>query len=274
MTFGAVRKTVALAVHKFREIDGTQRAAAFAYYAFFSIFPLVVLFVTIASSVVDREVAARRVVAYFENFAPVAPEMRRQVFDTMTHLVKARARFSFVASVVLVWGALQFFKALIRATNRAWGAPMHNWWRMPLKSILLVGLLGTSVVLGISASLAKKHLRTTPELAGTAMAQVGPYVFSIISALILFYSLTLFYKLAPRRATRLSEVWLAAAGTTLLLRGLEFVFVFYLRNFSQLNAIYGAFGGLMALLLWIYFSGCIIVFGACLCAAQAEIEKR
>jgi len=36
------------------------------------------------------------------------------------------------------------------------------------------------------------------------------------------------------------------------------------------NAIYGTFGGIMALLLWIYISGCIFIFGACLCAAQAE----
>jgi Ca2+-transporting ATPase len=30
------------------------------------------------------------------------------------------------------------------------------------------------------------------------------------------------------------------------------------------------FGGIMALLLWIYLSGCGFIFGACLCAAQAE----
>jgi len=36
-----------------------------------------------------------------------------------------------------------------------------------------------------------------------------------------------------------------------------------------LNAVYGAFGGIMALLLWIYISGCVFIFGACLCASQA-----
>jgi Ca2+-transporting ATPase len=46
--------------------------------------------------------------------------------------------------------------------------------------------------------------------------------------------------------------------------------VIYLKNFATLNAVYGAFGGTMALLLWIYLSGCIIIFGACLCAARTE----
>ncbi len=39
---------------------------------------------------------------------------------------------------------------------------------------------------------------------------------------------------------------------------------------TGLNAIYGAFGRIKALLPWIYLYGCIFIFGACLCAAQAE----
>lgn len=41
-----------------------------------------------------------------------------------------------------------------------------------------------------------------------------------------------------------------------------------------MNALYGAFGGIMALLLWIYLSGCVFIFGACLCAAQAEMRSE
>ena len=51
----------------------------------------------------------------------------------------------------------------------------------------------------------------------------------------------------------------------------ESLFVIYLQDFATLNAVYGAFGGIMALLLWIFFSGCIFIFGACLCAGQAEV---
>jgi uncharacterized BrkB/YihY/UPF0761 family membrane protein len=45
-----------------------------------------------------------------------------------------------------------------------------------------------------------------------------------------------------------------------------------MNHFATLNAVYGAFGGIMALLLWIYVSGCIFIFGACLCAGQAEMR--
>jgi Ca2+-transporting ATPase len=46
--------------------------------------------------------------------------------------------------------------------------------------------------------------------------------------------------------------------------------VIYLKHLGPGNAVYGVFGGIMALLLWIYLSGSIFIFGACLCAVQAE----
>jgi len=49
--------------------------------------------------------------------------------------------------------------------------------------------------------------------------------------------------------------------------------VCHLTSFAKLNAIYGTFGGIMALLLWIYLCGCILIFGACLCATQADMRS-
>jgi uncharacterized BrkB/YihY/UPF0761 family membrane protein len=48
--------------------------------------------------------------------------------------------------------------------------------------------------------------------------------------------------------------------------------VIYLKNFASLNVVFGVIGGIMALLLWIYVSGYIFIFGACLCAAQDEMH--
>jgi Ca2+-transporting ATPase len=92
----------------------------------------------------------------------------------------------------------------------------------------------------------------------------------LIPSLVVFLGLSLFYRLAPRRPTRFAEVWVAALAATVLLRVIESLFVIYLRDFATLNAVYGAFGGIMALLLWIYVSGCVFIFGACLCAGQAD----
>jgi YihY family inner membrane protein len=89
------------------------------------------------------------------------------------------------------------------------------------------------------------------------------------------------YALAPRRPRKYSEVWRAALLVTALLWLVEHALVFYFKRFGDFNALYGAFGGIMALLLWIYISGFIIMLGACICASgarkpvsQAEPSKR
>ena len=175
-----------------------------------------------------------------------------------------------IAFLILIWGALRCFNTLIRATNRAWDTAAHNWWRMPLKSLALLGITAGAVLLSMAV----------PVLAKMAKAWLFPgsdfhsrvYVLGsvVIPLLVVFLSLSLFYRLAPRRPTRFAEVWAAALCATVLLRVADSLFVIYLKNFATLNAVYGAFGGIMALLLWIYISGCIFIFGACLCAAQAE----
>jgi YihY family inner membrane protein len=90
---------------------------------------------------------------------------------------------------------------------------------------------------------------------------------------VMFLSLCLFYRFAPRRPTQFAKVWVAALCATVLLQATESLFVIYFKNLATLNAVYGAFGGIMAMLLWVYLSGCILIFGACLCAAQAEVRS-
>jgi len=96
----------------------------------------------------------------------------------------------------------------------------------------------------------------------------GDFIFPMLAV---FLGLSLFYKLAPRRNTTFSEVWAGALFAAVLLRVAKSLFVIYLRDFATLNAVYGTFGGVMALLLWIYLSGCIFILGACVCVARFEM---
>jgi len=133
----------------FFEIDGSQWAGAFAFNAFFSLFPLVVLLVTVGSFFVDRDRAGNEIVAYLESHVPITGEQQHQIVETFAGVVKARERAGAIAGVMLVWAALQCFNTLICATNRAWGLAGYNWWRLPLKSLALVGILAGVVLLGL-----------------------------------------------------------------------------------------------------------------------------
>jgi Ca2+-transporting ATPase len=269
-----VRAILDLAVKRFLETDAAQWAAAFAFKAFFSLFPLIVLIVTIASLFVDRERAGNEVIAYLEGHILISVPVKQQIVETIAGVIRSREQASTIAALILLWTSLQCFITLLIATNRSWRIPGHNWWRLPLKSLVLLISTSAAVLLGLAVPLllrmATAWLFPTRDFSSW-MYGVGSF---LIPSMVVFLGLCLFYRLAPRRPTRLSEVWAAALCATVLLRVAEALFVIYLRNFSTLNAVYGAFGGVMALLLWIYVTGCIIIFGACLCAAQAETRPR
>ena len=265
--------TLCLAIKGFFRVDGGQWAGAFAFNAFFSLFPLMVLSVTIASPIVDWDRTGKKVIFYMESHVPIDGEMQRHIFATIAGVIKAHHPAGVIALLILVWTALQCFTTLICATNRAWGTAVYRWWQLPLKSMLLLGITAGAVLLGMAAPVLIRMVKDWFFPAQDFRSWVFGLGSFSIPFLVVFIGLSLFYRLAPRRPTRFAEVWAAALCTAVLLRASESLFVIYLKHFATLNAVYGAFGGIVALLLWIYVSGCVVIFGACLCAGQAAIRS-
>lgn len=270
---GVVCSLLKRTTNKFFLINGSQWAEAFSYNAFFSLFPLMILIVTIASTFTSWETAGSEVINYIEGIMPLSVDMQTYIFDTVASVMKTRGQASAVAFLILIWVTIQCFSTLIQATNHAWGTQASNWWRLPVKSLLLLGITANAILFGIAMPMLAQMAKET----FLAVTDYSYWIYAlgrfILPLLVVFVSLGMFYKLAPHRVTRFAEVWVAALVATLMLLVAAGLFVIYLKQYSTLNAVYGAFGGIMALLLWIYLSGCIFIFGACLSAAQAESRK-
>ena len=261
------------ALKKFVRIDGSQRAAAFAFYALFSMCPAILLIVAAASTFIDRNTAGEVVVSYFRSFIPINEEIKEKILLTFVTISESRRQAGVTASVVLIWAALQFFSTLIRSTNRAWGIEIRAWYHLPLISLLLLTIMSSAVFVGILFPIL---LRMTEEWLFSApgiLSRAYETGSLLIPPLFIFLSLMVFYKIAPRRLIRFSEVWIPALVTTVLFRTGDLLFVVYLKRFAPRNAVYGAFGGASALLMWSFLTGCIFIFGACLCAAVKEIRE-
>jgi len=265
--------TLRLATEKFMQIDGDQRAAAFAYSAFFAMFPLILLIITIASRFVDRAAAGSALIAYVEKYIPLSGNLQTSIFNTVAEALQARSNAGILAFIMLVWAAAQFFATITHATNRAWGAEGHNWWRSPLRNMALLTIMIAAALVGMAVPMAG-------EMARGVFHEISffPWAYSLwiffLPWIVLFFSLTLFYKFAPRRHTSFSEVWFSSLCATALLYAAQSLFIIYLRNSPALSAIYGTFGAIIALMLWIYLSGVIFIFCACLCAAQAATAEK
>lgn len=268
------------ALIKYDETDGEQRAASFAYYAFFSLFPLIILLITGGSKLLGgRERATAEIIEYVQEFIPVATAEANVVVDTIRGVVESRRSASLISLAVLAWSALRFFQALVRGVNKAWGTKEYSWWRLPIQNMLMAAILASALFLGIVAPAVVDQVERLywqhSRFVGLEFGWVD-YVFQacrfLVPPLVLFYGFSMFYKFAPRRRTKFREVWVAALVATVLLIVLKNLFILYTSSIGDFNRLYGAFGSVVALLMWIYLSGSVIILGGCLSAAQYEVN--
>lgn len=270
------------ALIKYDETDGEQRAASFAYYAFFALFPLVVLLITVFTRFLGSEdVAMMRITSTVASYLPIEQQFSQQVIRTIQGVVQSRGSAGIIAFLVLAWSALRFFQALVRGVNRAWGTKEYSWWRLPIKNLFMTAILASALLLG---TLIPAVLNQIEYLYWKHSWEFGLDFFVIrdlfrvlryfVPPLVLFYGFAMFYKFAPQRRTSFKEIWVAALVVTFGLDLLKQGFVLYTTNIGNFNALYGTLGSVVALLMWIYLSGSLIILGGCLSAAQYEIEMH
>ncbi len=267
------------ALQLYGAINGEQRAAAFAYYALFSTVPLAALVLSIGSFFFDWD----DIQSALETFIPVTEAQRLLIFNSVDTLERVRGRVSIVSISILIWTSLRFFQALVRAVNAAWQMEAIPWWQVPLKSLVMIAVISSSLVLGIIVPALIQAIRqivhalesilsvTVPGVDLAAIFSVLDWSRYLVSAIVLFYAFAMLYRLAPRRRLRVrfAQVWLPALLVSVLLQVVQVAFVNLLPKFINYSEIYGSISGIMLLLLWIYISGQIIIIGGCLCATVA-----
>ena len=252
---------------KYGEINGDECAASFAYYAFFSLFPLILLLVAIGTFFIpDRYQAARYVVQEVEQYIPLQLKDRTLLFTIVDDTIKNGWRAGIFGFLALLWGALRFFQALVVGINRAWGGKSYNWWKLPLKNLLMIGILASALLLGLVAPVIFNRLKTIYYFDINAAVD---FLSNLLPEAILFYGLAMLYKFAPRRPVQFRDVWLAALLGTFFLQFGQNLFSWYLATFTNFNALYGVFGTIMGLLLWIYYTGVVLLLGGCISATAA-----
>lgn len=272
--FANIKNTTLLTWNIFSEIEAEQRAAAFTYYAFFSLIPLLTLLIVVGSLFIPSNDS---IVEFVNYLVPLEKIDRTQIWDFVNNLEKARGGISIISILIFFWASFRFFQSLVRAVNRVWHTTPMLWWQVPIKDVTMIAIFCSGILIGLVAPAIIQSIRVFAYHYFPAFA-LNPILITLdisryaVGTFVLFYCFALFYMTAPRQRLKFRQVWVATLVVTVLLQILQIVFVKGLSKFLLYNVIYGTVGTFMFLLLWIYFSGLIIIAGACFSAARAKIN--
>ncbi|MBM3307970.1 MAG: YihY/virulence factor BrkB family protein [Candidatus Eisenbacteria bacterium] len=268
-----IAAVVRFAFRRFSEEHAAESAASMAFYAVFSLFPLLLVLVIAGKLVVAgfglEDDVLRLVLAVFP------PAFADLIQRNLTVALAAGGAVAGVAGLAgLLWAAASGFSILAVTLNRAWlGARPLNALMARLRALAIVGCL---VALLAAALVVRAALRFVPALnawlgrpaALGAVARVHP---GIAVALLVFCVLLLLYRLVPRRTVRWrhAAAGALAAGAGSLAATWAFT-LFLASGFARYGVVYGPLGALIAFLSWVYAVAAIVLFGAYLGAAIAE----
>jgi membrane protein len=243
-------------------------SAALAFYTIFSIAPVLLIAVGVASFFLAPETATTRIVDEMEKLVGAqGANAVRQVIESSRGFGKGLWAVS-VGIVTLIMGATAVFGELQSALNRIWDVEAKPDRGVIMSLIvdrlrsfsiavcvgflLLVSLVISAVISGLQNYM-NNWLPGVPWVWQTANAVASFFVVAALFAMI--------YKFLPDVVISWRDVWVGAAVTALLFSAGKYLIGIYLGRTATASA-FGAAGSLVVLLFWVYYSALISFLGA------------
>ncbi len=251
-------------IQEMRNDDATHLAAGVAYYAIFSLFPLILGFLAISGVFLESAGLQRKFLSFVTDNLPGSETF---VLGHIEGLVRFRGALGIGALLGLFWAASAVFGAISRAVNRAWDIqqdrPFYIAKPRQLGMALGVGLL---FLLSLSASSAIQLLISWDlGIPGQVLfldAGFGQVAWRAIPWLMTFAIFLMIYRFLPNCKTYWRYVWLGAAIAAALFEVGKNLFVWYLAAYANYEQVYGPLASVMIFLLWAYASSLILILGA------------
>ena len=255
------------------EHKASRLGAALAYYTAFSLAPLLVIVIGIVGLVFGREAATGQIAEQIEGVVGKDGAKAIEAMVASASEPTSGVLATVIGIVMLLVGALGLFAQLQDALNTVWEVQPKagRGWRGFVKDRLLSFsmVLGTAFLLLISL-VVSAALATLDGLLGewgaTGFGQVLHIGVSFVVFTLLF---AMIYRFLPDAKISWRDVWFGAGFTTVLFVLGKFLIGLYLGKTGTASA-YGAAGSLAALLIWLYYSSQIFLFGAELTQAFAH----
>jgi membrane protein len=266
----------------FQKDEAFQLSAALAYYAMFSVFPLLLLLMAALGFVLGSQITVQQQIhaAIARTFSPQLATAIDQLLTTIKDRASTATGFGVV---LLLIGASGVFSQLDTSFQKIWHvSPKPNqggivsaamsFIREKLLSFVMVLAVGLLLLLSLTltglSNAMLGTLSTLPIVGGYVGFVVGLIITIALNTLIF----ALLYKYLPEAHVNWREVWLGAFITALVWELAKRLLALYVETSSFASA-YGAVGTALVLMVWIYFSSVVLFFGAEFTRAHASHQR-
>jgi membrane protein len=253
------------------EDDAPSKGAAIAYYALFSIAPLLFIMITVAGMFFGVD-AVRG--AIFEQLSSLMGQPGAEaVQEMLAHVSEPKTGVwaTVLGAVVLIFGATTVFAQLQSALDAIWEVPEepeaeknNAIWTFVKTRLLSFGLVLGLAFLIIVSLLLSAALSALGKWWGPWFGQweALAHVFDLaVSYGVLVVAFAAIYKFMPRAHIQWRDVWVGSAVTALLFTAGKFLIGLYLGK-SGIGSSFGAFGSIVIVMVWVYYSAQIFLLGA------------
>ena len=267
---GVLKRTL----KEFKEDKLTDWAAALTYYAILAVFPALLALVSIVGLM-----GSSTTQSLIDNLGQVAPGPAKDIFTSAIENLQqnqgAAGIMLIVGLALAIWSASGYVSAFMRASNTIYdveeGRPV--WKSVPtrvgttLVLLLLLAITAVGVVLtGGLAEQVGKVLGIDKTAVDVWNIAKWPVLIGIVSLMfaILYYA-------APN-VKHPKFRWVSPGGVVAVILWIaaSAAFAFYVASFSSYNETYGAIGGVIVFLTWLWITNIAVLFGAEL---NAELER-
>ncbi len=251
-------------------------AASIAYYSLLSLFPFLLLIISILGVVTADEADRAKVLGFVFRYFPTRLDFMTDQLDAFR---ADRVSIGMAGGIGLVWASLGFFGAVTSAVNEAWGVEkQRSFWKHRLASFLLLVAATTAMavaLLFVSFLQVAEASRVGQALAGAQwFIGLQTFLFRYLALVFLMIGTGLVFYFVPNARTRFRDVWVGAILTGFLWRVALSGFSWYVRQNERMMLIHGSITTVVVFLLWIYISSVILMYGVEFTAAYARLRRH
>jgi membrane protein len=262
------------AMREFSEDNVTDWAAALTYYGVLSIFPMLLALISLLG--LFGQSATQPLLDNISSIAPgPAKDIVTQAIQNLQKSQGAAGVLFFVGLAAALWSASGYVGAFMRASNDIWdveeGRPV--WKTIPLRLGVTVVLLVLLTVSALAVVLTGPLAKSIGDIVGLGSTAVTVWDIAKWPVLILVVSfmIALLYYAAPNvKHPKFQWVSPGSIMAVVLWILASALFAFYVSNFGSYNKTYGALGGVIVFLTWLWITNNVILLGA---EFNAEMER-